>query len=134
MPKPKPYHNPHRELIDVLNNHFKLREVDVDNYFRLIPSGNLGLPDYDRGLCWVKLSAKLRQGAKGKSISLIVGNIDDGLWRAETEAIDSNTQIDEYLNILRLKIGELIVLPTENELNILLSTAVAPYLLFGEFE
>lgn len=127
-------HNPQKELSEVFKQHFQLKEIAPESYFRLIPSGNLGLFDYDRGLCWLDLSTHRFTKEQQKSIMVIIGNVDDGLWRAETTEIATSIELNNCLDKLRTIINDLTSLPTSQELSVLLSTAVHPYLLHGEFE
>jgi hypothetical protein len=127
-------HNEYHELSEVFKKHFKMRETDNNRYFKLVPTGNFELFDYNRGLCWITASILHRPENSYPTIRVNIGNVDDGMWAAETEEIQDGDNLDRYIKQVSQAIDGLHSLPPSNELSIILSVAVNPYLLSGEFE
>jgi hypothetical protein len=131
---PSQPHNGCLELDNIFIRHFKLREVRPNNFFRLIATGDLGLWHYERGLNAIDVYSQLRPGTSGRTLTVLVGSVDDGFWRAETVQIMSTQKVDSCFKKLKVTIDALFELPTPKKLNELLSAATHPYIMTGEFE
>jgi hypothetical protein len=131
---PSQPHNSCLELDIIFEGHFKLREVSPNNFFRLIATGDLGLWHYKTGLNTINVYSQLRPGASGRILTVLVGNVDDGFWRAETVQIMSTRKVDSCFEKLKVTIDALFELPTPKKLNKLLSAATYPYIMTGKFE
>jgi hypothetical protein len=127
-------HNPYGELSDVFDQHFTLRQVEANSYFKLIPTGNFRLYDYNRGLCWISLDMEVDPDGSNAEISVSVGNIDDGSWGALTSKIELIQDSIECFERLKKVVNDLLSLPTEAELIALLGDAAKPIAIVGEFE
>jgi hypothetical protein len=129
-----PYHNACRVLSDIYDEYFTLKQIGKNTYFKVIPAGALSLDSYNTGLCWIKVYTELRPGSLGRSITVLVGNIDDGFWRAYTQSIVSDTESENCLERIKQIVSSIQSLPTESELISILSIAALPHTLTTCFD
>jgi hypothetical protein len=127
-------HNAYLELLVVFKQRFTLRQINPDEYFKCIPTGDLELRDYDTGLSWLKLFLKKsRADDSGKTITVLIGNVDDGFWRAFTPPFESQEEAYLYLEKLRVVLDKLRVLPNSENFDAILSAA-CPLISKGEID
>jgi hypothetical protein len=100
----------------------------------LIPRGDHRIWDYGRGLNTINLYSHLRPGANARTITFLLGSVDDGFWRAQTVQIESPEEVERCFELLKVTVNGLLKLPNENDLLALLQAAVDPYEITAEFD